>query len=373
MRRNSYIEIFHDQQQIGDRLDATYRSTLFGFANTLVAGFEVNTIDFKHTNNAPYGGVSNVDPFVFDPGRFLYVNATSPGFRSRTDQYALFAEDRLALTNQLALIAGVRYDAPTVHRVDYRNAGAGFTKALAGLSYRFGAVYDLTPEASLYASYSTAVDPVTSLLSLPVAQKDFRLSTGDQIEAGYKQTFWGGRGEFTLAGYSIRKNDLLTVDPQNPAVPVQVGSQSATGFEAFLSLGLWENWRAEGNIAVLSAQYDSFRQAVNGVAVSYAGKQPTNVPETVGNAWLSWAFAPRWEARAGVQYVGTTYSDFANLYRRPAYTVVNGSLDYRVTDTARLSVRVYNLLDKTYAVTGGTSYWLLGRPRSIEVAYSQAF
>ena len=41
-----------------------------------------------------------------------------PRSRSRTRQYALFAEDRLSLTPQLALVGGIRYDAPTVERWD---------------------------------------------------------------------------------------------------------------------------------------------------------------------------------------------------------------------------------------------------------------
>ncbi|KQT19825.1 TonB-dependent receptor [Methylobacterium sp. Leaf399] len=370
VRRSDYIEIFHDQEQIGNRFDATVRGELFGFANEFVAGFDVNRISFLHTNNAPYGGVSTVDPFAVDPGRFLRVDGTTPGYATSTDQYSLFAENRLVLSDQLSLIAGVRYDAPTVRRNDLRNPAAGYTKDFSAVSYRFGAVYSPTPGSSLYASYATAVDPVGTLITLTLAQKDFQLSNGEQVEVGYKQVFWDGRGEFTLAGYRIKKDNLLTADPQRPAVSIQVGSQSSHGVEAFASLGLWENWRIEGNLALLQAQYDSFQQAVGGVAVSFAGNQPINVPERVANLWLSWAFAPRWEARAGVQFVGETVGDFANTVRRPAYEVVNGSVDYRIDDTSRLSLRAYNLLDAVYPVTGGSTFWLLGRPRSVEVAYS---
>ncbi|GJE00319.1 Metal-pseudopaline receptor CntO [Methylobacterium isbiliense] len=373
IRRSDYVEIFHDQEQIGNRLDATVQGSLFGFRDEFVVGFDVNHIDFLHTNNSPYGGVSTVDPYVFLPGNFLRVNGTSPGYATTSDQYSLFAEDRLIVTDQLSLIAGVRYDAPTVRREDLRNPANSFTKDFSAVSYRFGAVFNPTPDTSLYASYATAVDPVNSLITLSLAQKDFELSTGEQVEVGYKQVFWGGRGEFTLAGYRIRKDNLLTVDPQRPTVAIQVGSQSSHGVEAFVSLGLWEDWRIEGNLALLHAQYDDFQQAVGGVAVNFAGKQPINVPERVANLWLSWAFAPRWEARVGVQFVGETYSDFANTVRRPSYEVVNASLDYRVTETSRFSVRVYNLLDRVYPVTGGSTYWLLGRPRSVEVAYTTAF
>ncbi|GJE81173.1 TonB-dependent receptor [Methylorubrum thiocyanatum] len=373
IRRTSPIEIFHHQEQIGNRFDATVKGTLFGFRNEFVAGFEVNHIDFGVRNNSPYRGENSVDPFFFNPGFFSSPDSVRPLYRSSTDQYSLFAEDRLILTDQLSLIAGLRYDAPTVRREDLVTPSQSFTKAFNALSYRVGAVFNPTPDSSLYASYATAVDPVTSLITIPITQKDFKLSAGEQVEIGYKQVFWDGRGEFTLAGYRINKRDLLTVDPLRPQVPVQVGSQSSHGVEAFLSLGLWENWRAEGNLALLHAQYDDFQQAVGGMAVNFAGNQPVNVPERIANLWLSWAFAPRWEARAGVQFVGETFSDFANTVRRPSYEVVNGSLDYRVSDTSRFSVRVYNLLDTIYPVTGSANTWLLGRPHSVEVAYNLTF
>ena len=373
IRRTNPIEIFHKQEQIGNRFDAAFKGEVFGFRNEFVAGFDVNHIKFSHTNNSPYRGETSVNPFVFSPGVFSSLDLTTLGYATSSDQYSLFAENRLVLTEQFSLIAGARYDAPTVRRADPRTPSAGFTKDFSALSYRFGAVYNPTPDSSLYASYATAVDPVNSLITLSLAQKDFELSTGEQIEIGYKQLFWEGRGEFTLAGYRITKDNLLTADPLRPAVSIQVGSQSSHGVEAFASLGLWENWRVEGNIALVHAQYDDFQQAVGSAAVNFAGNQPISVPARVANLWLSWAFAPRWEARAGVQFVGDTFSDFANTVRRPAYEVVNASVDYRVSETSHFSVRAYNLLDKVYPVTGSSVSWLLGRPRSVEVAYNVAF
>ena len=90
--------------------------------------------------------------------------------------------------------------------------------------------------------------------------------------------------------------------------------------------------------------------------------------------WL----APRWEARVGFQYVGEVFSDFGNTARRPAYGLVNLGLNHQVTPASRLSFRVFNLFDKVYAISGnavdgvGTN-WLLGRPRSVEVAFTTAF
>lgn len=79
--RNSYIQIYHDQQQIGDRFDATFRNTFLGFSNTFLIDFDANHIDFKHTNNSPYAGVTNVQPVGFDPGLSPEYVAHPPGLQ----------------------------------------------------------------------------------------------------------------------------------------------------------------------------------------------------------------------------------------------------------------------------------------------------
>ena len=74
--RSSYIEIFHNQQQIGDRMDATFRGHVLGMKNEFVAGFDVNRIDFTHTNNSPFSGTSSVNP-----GRFRSRPVSQPDRR----------------------------------------------------------------------------------------------------------------------------------------------------------------------------------------------------------------------------------------------------------------------------------------------------
>ncbi|PIK73457.1 TonB-dependent siderophore receptor, partial [Methylobacterium frigidaeris] len=114
IQRSDYIEIFHHEEQIGNRLDATFRGSLFGFKTATVIGFDVNHIDFRRDSNAPFGGESVVDPFTFAQGRFINLAGTRTDIVSRTRQASVFAENRLELTPQLALVTGVRYDVPRV-------------------------------------------------------------------------------------------------------------------------------------------------------------------------------------------------------------------------------------------------------------------
>ncbi|MGY3532625.1 TonB-dependent receptor [Bradyrhizobium sp. USDA 4452] len=375
--RSNYIEIFHDQKQVGNRMDATFSGHVFGLANQFVAGFDVNRIDFTHTNNSPYGGASSVNPYVFDPGSFFATSsATAPGFNSIVNQYALFAEDRLSLTDQLSLVTGVRYDRPDIDRTDYRTPGNSFGVSLSGTSWRTGLVYEPIKNLAYYGQYAVGVDPVGNLISLPVSQKTFQLATGKQTEVGVKQSFWGGRGEWTLAAYEIVKTGLTIPDPSNPTagVALQIGQQSSRGVEGSVGLALNDGWRVDANLALLRARYDNNSQVVGGKIVSYNGNVPVNVPQQVANVWLTWDFAPNWSVYGGVQIVGAMYSDLANTQLRPGYNVVNGGIKWKPDDRTTVAFRVYNPFDKAYAVTSnGTGQWLLGMPRTAELSVNVKF
>jgi len=377
IKRTSYLEIYHDQEQIGDRFDATLEHRLFGMRNRAVAGFDVNHIDFLRRRNAANSGTTYLDPYNFSGGSFFdppQVKAAVPEYQSTTDQYSIFAEDRLELTDQVAVIGGLRYERPTIERENLI-AGGTLTRDYSALTWRVGAVYTPVQGFAIYGQYATAIDPLSSLITFSDAQAPFDLTTGRQIEVGVKQEFWQGRGEWTFAAYDIVKNNLLTQDPNNPLVTQQIGQQSSRGLELSVAAQLTETLRAEGNVAVLQAQYDEFW--IGGV--SYAGKVPTNVPEQVANLWLKWNFAPRWDVYGGVRWVGQTFNDQANLSARPDYWLFNAGIDYAVTDNSVLSIRGFNLTDELYATSAGTNSdgstrsWVLGRPRSAEVAYRIKF
>ncbi len=396
VERWDWLEIYHDQEQVGNRFDAAFRTALGGgVKNELVVGFDVNRVKFRHTNNYsdPNGEQNNgdvydeVDPFNFVPGKFLNPDGTVPVFDTTTQQYSLFAEDRLVLSKELSVVAGIRLDHPTVERVDLNGAPANvpFEKSFSDVTWRVGAVYSPVRDLAFYGQYSTGVDPVGGIISLNASNAPWVLATGRQIEIGMKQAFWHGRGEWTLAAYDIEKQNLLSRDPSAPGNNYrQVGQQSSRGVEASLALQVLPSLRYEGNVALLQARYDDFvsrtscqvgsPDCVGGFkALDYSGNRPTNVPEQVVNNWLSWAFLPKWEAHVGVRWVGSMYGDDSNEYKRAPFTVVNLGLDYEVTDKSEIALRVYNVFDEIYATDGGSTQWQLAPPRTGEIVYRMKY
>lgn len=372
--RGDYLDIAHHQRQVGDRLSARFDGTLAGRANRFVVGAEFNRITFDGTNNAPYGGESTVDAHGFDPGAFASPDPTVLQFSTRANQFAVFAENRLEVLPRLAWVSGLRYDHIAFGR-EQAATGAGFDKRFANVGWRTGFVFEIAPTLSAYAQYTTGAEGLGSLVTLSASQANYRLATGVQWEAGVKQTLLDGRAYWTLALYDITKRNLLSTDPLHPALRRQVGRQSSRGIELTGGARLPHGWTVDANVALLRARYDAFNQSSGGATVSRAGNVPSNVPQQTANLWLGWAFAERWQANAGVRYVGPTYGDDANRVQVPSYTVFDASLRWQASPRTELALYLRNLANRTYAVTtsNGGEQWLLGPSRAAELVATMRF
>ncbi|OOO02326.1 MAG: Ferrichrome-iron receptor [Chromatiales bacterium USCg_Taylor] len=368
INRTGFLEIIHDQTQIGDRFHALINHDLFGRNNRFLLGFDVNSIDFERPTN-DFSGSSDVDPFNPNLGRFLDFTGTAvPKQKSTTDQFSLFAEDTLEVWDPLKLVAGFRFEHMELNS---RNIieGTSFEQEFNPVSWRVGFVYEPVAGLSLYAQRSTGVDPVSSLISLRESRRDFGLSSGRQYELGLKHSFWQNRVEWTFAYFDIVKEDLLTTDPRDPARTIQIGEQSSDGIELTAAIHPLSNLTLSGNFSRLNAQFDEFSEDIGGVAVSRAGNLPPNVPETLGNLWLYYAPASHIDLGVGARYVGQRVADNANSIELDAYTTVDIFATWKYKWGA-LSVRGRNLSDEQYAIApynDGTQV-ILADPRSYEVA-----
>jgi iron complex outermembrane receptor protein len=368
-------EIMHNQTQLGNTTDATFRGQLFGLKNQVSVGLDLSASSFQHTNNTYTGASASVDPYGPVTGTFFSAIPTIPRYRNKAEQYSVFAEDRLEITDRWSLLGGLRYDHADVSRVDMVTGAPAFDQKYSNVGWRLGSVYNIQPDLAVYAQYAQAADPVGGLLMISAANSKFDLSTGKQIEIGVKQSFWQKKGEWTLAGYSIKKNNLLTRDTNNPNVRIQVGERSSRGLEASLALAFAPGWQLDANAAILRAQFDDFNDSVAGVAVSRNGKTPPDVAERLANVWLSWNFQPDWTASTGLRYVGKRYADNSNALTMPAYTTTDLALQWKATRDTTLTLRAYNVFDRQYFTTAyysGTQ-WFNGPGRQIQLTAHHRF
>jgi len=378
IQRTRYMNIFHDQTQIGSRLDTTTTTTVAGMANKTVVGIDHYRTDFDHINNSEndgstYAGSSLVPLVGFNPGPWVNSRATVLRGQNQLSTTALFIENALDLSPHWKLVAGLRRDEMKLSATDVR-LQRRFDTRYTPVTGRLGAVWSPLANTSFYGQFATATDPANGLLVSVPSVRETELAKAQQIELGAKGQMPAIKGEWTVAAYRIEKTNLLATDPAT-GQRQQIGKQSSQGLELALTLQPLPGWTVDANVALLSARFDKFFESVGANTVSRTGNRPTNVPQRLANLWLGYGLAPGWNAAVGAQYVGERFGNNANTTRAPSYTLLDAALSYKASPNLRLDLALRNLTDRIYGglVANNGAQWILGAPRTVELTARTTF
>jgi iron complex outermembrane receptor protein len=380
--RSSAFATKHGQSLHGNKLELLHRDTLAGMPTVTSAGLDLNRNKQTRYPAPTISPVGNVDPVNFITENYFTIPgtlpATNPDRSNRVYTTALYAENQTHLLPQWSVLSGIRTEEIKLAVVNYRAVDAAnpryFETRYRPTTGRVGVLFDITPAANVYATYSTAADPPAGILSTtnygPIQNWD--LTTGKQLEIGSKFDFLNGRGNATFAAYRIIRKNLSTPDPNNPNVSLPIGAQSSRGIEAQVGVRLTPQWLLQGNLALVDAQYDTFIQNVVGVAVSRAGNRPTNIPDRVANLFVTWEPHPAWAASVALRYVGDRFGNVENTQRFDSYVLCDANVSWRIDAHNTLTLRGRNLADQVYIISGGGQV-RIGEPRAAELALRSSF
>lgn len=383
IRSNALLQR-HDQTLNGDRLEFNLDSSLAGLSSTWAGGLDYSINKQTRFPLSVAGPFGTVDPYNFMTENFFSLPGVTPGFNpdrtNRVQTLAFFLENRTFLTQALSVLSGLRHDRidleVTNHRAVTATNPAYFERHYKPVTGRLALAYDLTPNANVYVQYSTAADPPAGILTTAsfTQVRDFDLTTGKQWELGSKFGFAGGRGNGTLAYYDITRRNIAVSDPANPGTTIPVGQQSSRGIELALGYQLSSKLQVAGNLSLVDAQYDEFNETVAGVAVSRAGKRPTNIPARVANLWLNYSPVAGVELGADLRYVASRYADTANTLSDDGYILLGAYASYKLDRQTKVVLRGKNLTDKIYAESfSGTNMIYLGAPRTVDLSIQTSF
>ena len=376
VNRSTAYQVRHQGEQNGNQFELRHDNTLLGLDTTWSGGFEYKV---NQTTNSPLNikGASAVNPNHYRPGYFYDIPGTNPALISdKTNEVttkALFVENRLALTDKLSLLTGLRYDDIDLDVTNHRAVTAANPRHLKRswepVTGRAGLTYQFIPSANVYVQYSTAVEQPNTTTQV------FDVSTGKQWEIGSKFDYLNGRGSATVAAYTLERKDFAVTDPLDPTRSIAVGQQTSRGIEIASALRITDRLLAEGNFAWVDAQYDDFTEKNSaGAVVSRKGNTPTNVPDRVGNLWLTYDFSPQWQGGVDARYVASVFADNANTLTVPSYTLFGSFLSFKVDSHTTVTGRVRNLTNEVYAEFAHVSpAYYLGTPRTFELAVQTRF
>ena len=327
------------------------------------------------------------------------------------DTKAAFAHVAWRPIDPLTLTAGVRY---TDEHKDYTytrltpdgelHPQLGALHGVTGnydndrIDYRLNAMYEITPDISAYAQWSTGFKggginprPFYAAQVLP-----FGPETLESYEVGIKSDLFDRRVRFNVAGFYSDYKDIqlaLSNCPQAGAgfavpcaLPANAGDAKVKGIEVEASLRPADGFLIDG-----SASYTDFDYVEDSLDPA-SGIQP----------WMVSTYTPEWKWSLGAQYevplgsagsltprVDAAYQSavYTNAVNGPTnkidgYTVANARLTWRnEAEDLEVGLEVTNLFDKYYFLTlfdltragAGFVTGLPGRPREWAVSVKKTF
>lgn len=325
-------------------------------AHTVLIGVDYKHIDFDAAEG--FDIVSSID--LFDP---VYGAPIAQPPLSRDDntvqqQVGLYIQEQLKAWDKWVLNLGGRYDGAK-SEIDNRLTDTESEQDENEFTGRAGLVYLFDIGLAPYASYSESFLPI---IGSSLFGEAFKPETGRQYEVGVKYQPTGVNSFITFAAFDLRRQNVLTTDPDNPLNNVQTGEIRSRGVEveAVASLDIGLN---------LIAAYTYEDVEVTESNAGDEGNRPTGVPEHLASLWGDYTIpgGPLGGLGfgAGVRYTGSTFANPENTFEVDDYTLVDAAIHYDWKGLS-LAVHAQNLFDEYYVGScSGESFCALGSARAI--------
>jgi iron complex outermembrane receptor protein len=312
-------------------------------AHTLLTGIDLNRTDERDE--------SKIDDTpqllnIFDP---VYDQIIEPNFDqipaafnndTQTDRLGIYIQDQVTFTEQIKLLAGLRYDTVETNIVDKFNS-TETTQNDDAVTPRVGMVYQPIPELSLYGSYSQSFIPSEEVTS---NGDPLEAETGEGFEFGVKSELLEKKLSATLAYFNITKQNVGTPDPVNPNFSVSTGEQKSQGIEFDLSGEISPGWKIITSYAYIDAEVSED----NSIPV---GNRLYNAPEHSASLWTTYEIQQGGLKGlgfgGGFNFVGERQGDLANSFTVDSYFLTNAAVFYK-RDNWRLGLNFKNLFDLNY-------------------------
>ncbi len=231
-------------------------------------------------------------------------------FGSTFKNYALFGQGELNITDQFAIIGGLRYTSDKLSVFHSRTtalAGPGINASFGpftgntsneNVSGKAGISYELAPESTFYATYSRgykgpAYNVFYNLTATGTNVID--AETADSYEAGLKNTLLDGQLVLNLAGFYAEYHNFQANNPDTVAGVLvtrftNAGEVSTRGFEVEALIRPTTDFNINAGLAYTNARVDQFKIPTNGVIT---GVVPSGT---------KLAYAPKWKGSLGADY-----------------------------------------------------------------------
>ncbi|NIF29957.1 TonB-dependent siderophore receptor [Pantoea sp. Tr-811] len=358
--------------QVQQGLDITLKGPFeaFGRSHDLIVGANYQEYDNDHFSYLGVGGSTVIDFNSWD-NELAKPDSYTPllDFDINSRQTGYFAATRLNFTDQLHLILGARgtdysYNyyskVLTVVRTptDYHIGKTGVVTPYAGI------VYDLTPEQSIYASYTDIFKPQSAR---DIDGKPLDPVLGKNYEVGWKGEFFDSRLNAAVAAYVIQRDNLAEATGQT--IPDSQGESAYRAINGAKTKGV--DLELTGEVATgwnVQAGYSWSRSED-----ADGNKLLAQLPTDTLRLWTTYRLPGEWDkltVGGGVNWNSSTalyFSRWQTWAKQDDYYVASLMARYQVTDHLSTTLNVNNLFDEKYYAGFAGNYGHYGAPRNATV------
>ncbi|MEM7061907.1 MAG: TonB-dependent receptor [Cyanobacteria bacterium P01_B01_bin.77] len=294
---------------------------------------------------------------------------------STADRLGIYLQDQIYLTDNLIVLAGLRYDTVSQETTSTTSTAFGDTVDKTeqnddAITPRIGVVYRPTDTISLYGSYAQSFKPNGSV---DINGSPLEPETGDGFEVGVKADLIPNRLAATLAYFNITRQNVATADPNDPFLQASVatGEQRSRGVELDVTGEILPGW----NIVASYAYTDAEISEDNTFDV---GDRLPNIPEHSANLWSTYRIqSGDLEGLGfgiGLNYVGEREGFFGRNLSADDYFLTSAAAFYQ-RDNWQFQVNVDNLFDMDYieSVSGEFRQTYPGDPLTVRASISVEF
>ena len=232
----------------------------------------------------------NISPTTIDIYNPVYGNTVigSEVLTTRRVAYtssewrSFFVQDQIGVfDDRVQFIVGVRRD-------DLKQSVKSFVTGVTTpnnqdkVSPRYGVLWRVRPQLSLYGSYNESFTPATGAGS--VQGIPFPSPTAEQTEVGLKFELFNKRVFGGLAVFENIRDNQTTVDVLNPGFSVATGEISSKGSELDLGVSVTDNWQIIAAVGFQKAEITKDNTPAN------IGLEQPNVPNQMASLWTKYMF-----------------------------------------------------------------------------------
>ena len=295
--------------------------------------------------------------------------------------WAGYLQEEITPFDPLTFTLGVRYDRAeydTYRHLHYTYGdGTTASKSFDKFSPKFGALYRLVEDISLFTNISKAFNPPSSnrISYSWAANPDLGPEEAMNYELGLKGLFFE-RLSLGLSGYWMDVDDEITYEPVGGVNTfVNTGETRHKGIELESNLWIVKGLSAFFNANLQEVKYEKYMQGTT----DYSGKWLPRVPKRTFVCGLRYEHPIGITYNINANYRSDVYADNANTHVIPSRTIWDTRLDYDCEFRGvnlGFYVGIRNLFDKKYyedMSSGGKIYPAYPRNYIIGLKLSRKF